>query len=183
MLQPTVRLLLAASVLCAASRAAVIYDFSGVVSMFGTAETFRYTSPSFIINDTFVPASALDLCSTGQGLPCFGVNFLPSGPDTPQHYPELTFQISNPDNSVGTVFYYFPLGSSFAAYGALTTVPTLGNTGSLTIAATVPEPSTAFPAVVGLVLIVMFCRRLFRTNASIRDHFYAAQKHRVSDEV
>ena len=118
-----------------------------------------------------IPLSAtlISICectrsSTIWILPCFGVNFLPSGPDTPQHYPELTFQISNPDNSVGTVFYYFPLGSSFGANGTLTTVPTLGNTGTLTIAAAVPEPSTAFPAFVGLVvsLGVRFCLKLFR---------------------
>jgi hypothetical protein len=153
-LEAVVRLALAATIVCAASHAEVIYDFSGIVNMFGAAESFRYTSPAFIASDTFVPAFALDSCSTGQSLPCFGVNFLPSGPDTPQHYPELTFQIRNPDNSVGTVFYYFPLGSSFAAYGTLTNVPSLGNTGTLTISAPVPEPSNAFAVVLGALVLI-----------------------------
>jgi hypothetical protein len=147
--------------LCAASHAAVIYDFSGVVNFTGEAEVFRYTAPMFIAADTFVPASALDTCSTGQGLPCFGVNFLPTGPDTPQHYPELTFQIRNPDNSVGTVFYYFPLGSSFEASGVLTTVSFLGNEGRLAIA-NVPEPSEALTLgflVVAALFLRPHCRR------------------------
>ncbi len=92
------RFLFGTVVLCAtAQAAAVIYDFSGTVNFIGAVELFRYTAPAFITADTFIPASALDLCSTGQMLPCFGVNFLPSGPDTPQHYLELTFQILNPD--------------------------------------------------------------------------------------
>ena len=152
------RLLLAFTTLCAASHAAVIYDFSGVVNFTGAVEVFRYTAPMFIAADTFVPESALDSCSTGQVLPCFGVNFLPSGPDTPQHYPELTFQIRNPDNSVGTVFYYFPLGSSFEAFGVLTTVSFLGNEGTLAIA-NVPEPSEALPLIAGfLVVAALFLR-------------------------
>jgi hypothetical protein len=144
--------------LCASSHAAVIYNFSGVVNFTGAVEVFRYAAPTFIAADTFIPASALDSCSTGQGLPCFGVNFLPSGPDTPQHYPELTFQITNPDNSVGTVFYYFPLGSSFAAFGVLSTVPFLGNEGTLAIA-DVPEPSTAVALLIGsIVVAALFLR-------------------------
>ena len=127
------RLLFVSVVSCATAHASVIYDFSGNVNFIGAVELFRYTAPAFITADIFIPVSALDLCSTGQTLPCFGVNFLPSGPDTPQHYPELTFQTRNPDNSVGTVFYYFPLGSSFAAYGRLTNVPSLGNEGALTV--------------------------------------------------
>jgi len=146
------RLLFATDVLCATAQAAAIYVFSGRVNFVGAVELFRYTAPAFITADTFIPASALDLCSTGQMLTCFGVNFLPSGPDTPQHYPELTFQILNPDNSVGTVFYYFPLGSSFAAYGTLTNVPSLGNAGTLTISA--PEPSTAFTLLIGFLTVV-----------------------------
>lgn len=145
------RLLFATVVLFATADAATVYDFSGSVSFFGVVESFRYTAPAFVTADTFIPASALDLCSTGQMLPCFGVNFLPSGPDTPQHYPELTFQIRNPDNSVGTVFYYFSLGSSFAAYGTLTTVPSLGNAGTLTISP-VPEPSTALTLLIGVLI-------------------------------
>lgn len=159
------RLLFATVMLCATAQAAAIYDFSGRVNFIGAAvELFHYTAPAFITVDTFIPASALDLCSTGQMLPCFGVNFLPSGPDTPQHDPELTFQIRNPDNSVGTVFYYFPLGSSFAAYGTLTNVPSLGNAGTLTVSS-VPEPSTALTLSIGLLGVVAaflnewaFCR-------------------------
>jgi len=82
------RLLFATVLLCAAAQAAVIYDFSGRVNFTGEVELFLYTTPAFITDDTFIPASALDLCSTGQMLPCFGVNFLSSGPDTPQYYPE-----------------------------------------------------------------------------------------------
>ena len=155
MLQAAVRLVLVVFAVCAASRADVIYDFSGTDAVFGFVQMFRYTSPAFISADTFVPASALDSCSTGQGLPCFGVNFLPSGPDTPQHYPELTFQIANPNNTVGTDFYYFPLGTSFAAYGTLTTF--FGNSGTLTVSP-VPEPSYAFGIVLG-ILVLLFARR------------------------
>ena len=70
--------MLAAAALCAASRAEVIYDFSGTTALFAFAEKFTYTSPAFIAVDTFVAASALDSCSTGQSLSCFGVNFLPA---------------------------------------------------------------------------------------------------------
>ena len=149
MLQAAFRLALALFAVCAASRAEVIYDFSGTVAIFGYVETFRYTSPVFISADTFVPASVLDSCSTGQSLPCFGVNFLPSGPDTPQRYPELTFQITNPNNTVATAFYYFPSGSSFAAYGTLTTFS--GNSGTLAVSP-VPEPSYAFGIVLGILV-------------------------------
>jgi PEP-CTERM motif len=135
-----------------------LYDFSGRVNFIGAVELFRYTAPAFITADAFIPASALDLCSTGQMLPCFGVNFLPSGPDTPQHYPELTFQTRNPDNSVGIVFYYFPLGSSFAAYGTLTNAPSLGNAGTVTVSA-VPEPSTALTLSIGLLGVVAAFRK------------------------
>jgi hypothetical protein len=144
---------LAVFAVCAASRADVIYDFSGTDALFGFVQMFRYTSPAFISADTFVPAAALDSCSTGQALPCFGVNFLPSGPDTPQHFPELTFQTKNPDNSVGTNFYFFPLGSSFAAYGTLTTF--FGNSGTLTVS---PEPSSALGILLG-ILVLLFARR------------------------
>jgi len=149
---PTARIVFASSTLCLAAHTAVIYNFSGTENFFGTSEVFQYTAPTLIAADTFIPASALDSCSTGQSLPCFGVNFLPSGPDTPQHYPELTFQIANPDNSVGTVFYYFPLGSSFDAFGVLTTVPFLGNVGVLTIA-DAPEPP-ALNLLVGLLIVM-----------------------------
>jgi hypothetical protein len=105
-LQAAVRLVLAVFAVCAASRADVIYDFSGTVAIFGYVEMFRYTSPAFISADTFVPASVLDSCSTGQSLPCFGVNFLPSGPDTSQHYPELTFQSrTTPCRLLSTTFH------------------------------------------------------------------------------
>jgi len=146
------KLFLVSIMLCASSHAAVIYNFSGVVNFTGAVEVFRYAAPTFIAADTFIPASALDSCSTGQGLPCFGVNFLPSGPDTPQHYPELTFQIANPDNSVATAFYYFPLGSSFATYGTLATF--FGNSGTLTVSP-VPEPSYGFGVVFGTLLFLV----------------------------
>lgn len=103
-------------------------------------------------------------------LPCFGVNFLPSGPDTAQHYPELTFQIRNPDNSVGTVFYYFPLGSSFAACGTLTNVPSLGNAGTLTVSA-VPEPSTTLTVSIGLLgVIAAFLRSRGHGKGALRGY-------------
>ena len=152
MLQASFRLVLALFAVSAASGAAVTYDFSGTLAIFGYVETFRYTSLAFISADTFVPASLLDSCSTGQSLPCFGVNFLPSGPDTLQHYPELTFQIANPDNSVATAFYYFPLGSSFATYGTLATF--FGNSGTLTVSP-VPEPSYGFGVVFGTLLFLV----------------------------
>jgi hypothetical protein len=131
--------------------AGVIYDFSGVVSMFGTKQIFRYTAQQFVTTDTFVPAAALDLCTSGGLAPCFGVNFLGSGPDTTQHYPELTFQTLNPGGSLGTTFYYFPLDVSFAKFGSLSTVSSLGNTGTLTIAP-IPEPATGLMLMGGLIV-------------------------------
>jgi hypothetical protein len=177
------RLLFASVVSCATAHAAVIYDFSGNVNFIGAVELFRYTAPVFITADIFIPLSALDLCSTGQALPCFGVNFLPSGPDTPQHYPELTFQTRNPDNSVGTVFYYFPLGSSFAAYGTLTNVPSLGNEGALTVS-TVPEPSTALTLLIGVLAVVaLFFRSLCRNTWHGRATSWTASMPSISSHV
>ena len=150
-----VRLLFSTFVLGASAQASVIYDFSGTLSSFGIAESFRYTAPDLITADTFVPASAFDRCSTGQTQTCLGANFLGSGPDTAQRYPELTFQSRNPDNSVGTVFYYFPLGSSFATYGTLSTV--LVNPGSLTVSA-VPEPATELTVLIGALILVLRVR-------------------------
>lgn len=138
---------------------AVIYEFSGVVNMLGTGQVFHYTAPSFITADTFVPASAMDACANQGGfvLPCYGVDFLVSGPDTPQHYPELTFDTLNPDSSIGKIFYYFPLGTSFAAAGTLENVPTIGNRGTLTISeaipVTIPEPATVFVGCIAAALI------------------------------
>jgi hypothetical protein len=163
--------------LCVASGclvpAAVIYEFSGTVNMIGTTQMFRYTTPNIITSDTFVPASALDMCSNqgGGSLPCFGVNFLPSGPDTPQHYPELLFKTLNPDASVGIIFYYFPLGSTFATVGALTNVPTLGNSGTLrisdTAAVAIPEPATGVTVLLAGLASLGLCRDLRRRRRTL----------------
>jgi hypothetical protein len=117
----------------------IVYEFSGGDASFPGTAAFEYTSPSFVTADLSVPASALDSCELSGAImgPCFAVNFFPSGPDIPTHNPELTFQTA-PDGVVGTLFYYFPLGSSFATLGTLTAS---GNPGSLTISET-PEPSS-----------------------------------------
>jgi hypothetical protein len=141
---------------------AVIYDFSGVVNMFGTNQSFRYASADFITADVFVPAAALDDCVNEGFTPCFGVEFLPSGPDTPEHFPELKFQTANPDGSIGSIFYYFPLGTGFAAAGTFATVPSLGNAGTLSITA-VPEPgSWPAGAVAALAILSASARRRTR---------------------
>jgi hypothetical protein len=133
--------------------------------MLGTGQAFRYTAPAFIVSDTFVPASSMDTCANQGGfvLPCFGANFLPSGPDTAEHYPELIFETLNPDSSIGKIFYYFPLGSSFAATGTLTNVPTIGNRGTLTISetapVTIPEPAPGASLIVGWVAATLVARR------------------------
>ena len=128
--------------------------------MLGTEQVFRYTATSFITGDTFVPASEMDICANSGSfsLPCYGVDFLPSGPHTTEHYPELLFQTLNPDSSIGSIFYYFPPGATFSSVGTLTNVPTLGNAGTLTISeaapVAVPEPApglTVLP-VVGFTL-------------------------------
>jgi hypothetical protein len=140
--------------------------------MFGTTQVFRYTAPTFITSDTFVPASELDTCANQDALslPCFGIDFLPSGPDTPEHYPELVFQTLNPDSSVGSVFYYFALGSSFAAPGTLTNVPDLGNAGVLTITETtpvaIPEPATGSTLFLAGVALLLWRRRSRNLRAS-----------------
>ena len=149
------RLLFSALLLGVAAEASVIYDFSGTVSFFGIAESFRYTAPNYITADTFVPASSFERCSTGQTQPCFGAMFFVLGPDSVQHYPELTFQIRNADNSVGTVFYYFPVGNSFASNGTLSTI--LANPGTLTISAA-PEPATGLILLVGAFIFVRWGR-------------------------
>jgi hypothetical protein len=75
------------------------------------AESFRYTSPAFITADTFIPGSTLDLCSTALGkCTVLWRELLSPGPDTLQHYPELTFQIRNPDNSRGNHFLLLSIG-------------------------------------------------------------------------
>jgi hypothetical protein len=91
--------------------------------------------------DTSIPASALDFCEASgftNSATCYAVNLFPSGPDIPAHTPELTFQLVQ-DGSVGTLYYYFPSDSSFAAFGTLTA--NFGNTGTLRISDT-PEPPT-----------------------------------------
>jgi hypothetical protein len=65
---------------------------------------------------------------------------------------------------VSTLFYYFPLGSSFATLGTLTTVS--GNLGSLTITQT-PEPSS------GLLVLSVVALLGFTTQCvpgAIRQH-------------
>ena len=163
------RILLASTVLCLVSNriaaADVVYDFSGKVTFLVTMQNFQYTAPTFITTDVFIPASALDFCTSGPPIqPCFGVNFLPSGPDSAQHYPEITFQTTNPDSSIGTVFYYFPLGS-FSDYGTTAAVSFLGNAGTLTTSA-VPEPSSGVTALLGALMVVLLA--LYRSRNGAR---------------
>lgn len=145
----------------ALARGSVIYEFAGLANMYGTPQVFRYTAPDFITTDTFVPASALDMCTSNKGgysFPCFGVSFLPSGPDTIEHYPEILFEILNPDSSVGILYYYLPLGSSFGIPGTLTNYQPYGNPGTLTITQSsiaIPEPATGpIMFLVGMALLL-----------------------------
>lgn len=151
------RVVLALAALSLPSCAATIfYDFSGTEVFPSYTLQFHYTSSAFITTDTFIPASTLDSCSTTPALPCFGVNLLPSGPDSVQHFPEISFQVTNPDHSLGTFFFYFPLGSSFATTG---TIAAMGGAGTLVISSSVPEPTTGLLLTGGLA-IVAFCPRL-----------------------
>jgi hypothetical protein len=138
------------------ARADVIYNFSGGSIFPGTA-AFQYTSPNFVTADLSVPASALDSCEVSGTImgPCFAVNFFPSGPDIPTHNPEITFQTA-PNGVVGTLFYYFPLGTNFATVGTLTT--DFGIAGTLTITQT-PEPSSGL-LVLSVVALLWFTTRL-----------------------
>jgi len=153
----TTRALLTLTLLCLPSGASTIfYDFSGTSVVPSYTLQFQYTSLGFITADTFIPASALDSCSAPP-LPCYGVNFLPSGPDTPQHYPELTFQLLNPDNSVGTFFFYLPPGSSFATVGTITS--SIGISGTLVIS-DVPEPTSGLLVLAGGLPMVALLPKL-----------------------
>jgi hypothetical protein len=118
--------------------------------------------------DTSIPASALDFCEASgftNSATCYAVNLFPSGPDIPAHTPELTFQLVQ-DGSVGTLYYYFPSDSSFAAFGTLTA--NFGNTGTLRISDT-PEPPTGL-----LVLPIGFLHlpyaRSCRADLGSRSH-------------
>ena len=152
------RVVLALAALCLPSGAATIfYDFSGTEVFPSYTLQFHYTSSAFITTDTFIPASALDSCSTTPALPCFGVSFLPSGPDSVQHFPEISFQVTNPDHSLGTCLFYFPLGSSFATPG---TIVAMGGAGTLAISSGVPEPTTGLLLLTGGLVIGAFYPRL-----------------------
>ena len=120
-----------------------IYTFSGFLGLPGGAtQSFSYTAPGFITQDTFVPASALSQCSTGYSATCLGINFLVSSPGWgagPGHVVQIAFMdgVVNPN-------YYFPL-AAFTASGTYTTVFFDGaNPGTLTVTQVVPEPSTGF---------------------------------------
>ena len=149
-------LLLVVSSTCAAT---VIYDFGGTVNMTGNDQSFRYTAPSFISADTFVPASAMDSCDSGMITPCFGIQFFVAGPDAPGNLPEMIFDMQNPDSSIGKIFYYFPAGSNFATYGTLDTHPLYGNNGNLTVSAPVPEPVTGVTLLLGIAVLGLLGRR------------------------
>ena len=90
-----------------------IYAFSGNITPYyflptGAAQSFTYTAPSLITQDTFVPVSTLSECSTGYYATCGGINFLPSSPS--YGVPGQVLQIDFVDGAVNPI-YYFPLGA------------------------------------------------------------------------
>lgn len=153
--RPTVPAVILLLVVSSPVTAAVIYDFTGVVNMFGNHQSFRYTAPSLITADTFVPAPAMDSCNSGMISPCFGIQFFIAGPDAPGSLPEMLFESLNPDHSIGKVFYFFPAGSSFGSYGTLNTHPLYGNNGALSISAPVPEPMTGATLALGIAALAL----------------------------
>jgi hypothetical protein len=137
--------------LAVSARADVIYDFSGTEALFPGTESFQYTAPNFITADISIPGSSLDFCTVSGTLapPCDIVNFFISGPDSPQHYPEIAFE-TGPTGVPSILDYYFPSGN----FGQAGTIQSpLGNTATLTIASvpSVPEPSSLV-----LLLVAIF---------------------------
>lgn len=152
-----------------------IYTFSGNITPYyflptGAAQSFTYTAPSLITQDTFVPASALSECSTGYYATCGGINFLPSSPG--YGVPGQVVQIAFSDGVVNPN-YYFPL-VAFTVPGTYSTIDYQGaNTGTLIVTNTAtqtPEPGSAmllmFP-LAGLVL-AMLLKNLTRAHLRVR---------------
>jgi len=117
----------------------VVYNFSGTEALFPGTESFQYTAPNFITADISIPGSSLDFCTVSGTLvpPCDVVNFFISGPDSPQHFPQIAFE-TGPTGLASILDYYFPSGS-FGEAGTIQSPS--GNTATLTIT-TVPEPSS-----------------------------------------
>jgi len=133
------------------------YVFSGNITPYyflpsGAAQSFSYTAPDFIAQDTFVPASSLSECSTGYNATCGGIGFLPSSPGF--GIPGQVVQIAFMDGVVNP-YYYFPL-AAFTVDGTYSAVVFPGaNTGTLTVTstATTPEPGTILLLAGSLVLL------------------------------
>jgi len=152
-----------------------IYAFSGNITPYyflptGAAQSFTYTAPSLITQDTFVPVSTLSECSTGYYATCGGINFLPSSPG--YGVPGQVVQIAFSDGVVNPN-YYFPL-VAFTVPGTYSTIDYQGaNTGTLIVTNTAtqtPEPGSAmllmFP-LAGLVL-AMLLKNLTRAHLRVR---------------
>jgi hypothetical protein len=135
----------------------VEYTFTSQFSD-GTVRGFQYIAPTFITSDVYINAASMVSCTTSGPFigPCEEVGILPSGPDDPQHHPELVF--GTPGLSI---YYYFPFGS-FSAFGQYSQVYNF-NPAQLVITdvpTPIPEPSTVLLLCMGLVgLFAWFHRR------------------------
>ncbi len=119
--------------------ASVVYEFSGVSEgIFGpgifVAQSFTYTSPSFITSDLTVPAASLDACATALET-CVSVKFYPVSP-----FLAGQAMIDFATDTTGT-FYYLPLGA--LSIPGVHPVE-VAHSGTLTVSVTgvVPEPDS-----------------------------------------
>jgi PEP-CTERM motif len=132
----------------------VEYTFTSQLSD-GTVRSFQYIAPTFITSDVYINAASMVSCTT-SGLfigPCVAVGILPSGPDDPQHHPEIIF------GTPGLVLdFYFPYGS-FSAFGQYSEVYNFNPAQLVITDVPTPEPSTALLLCVGLVGLFAWSHR------------------------
>ena len=133
----------------------VEYTFTSQFSD-GTVRSFQYIAPTFITSDVYINAASMVSCTTSGPIgPCAVVGILPSGPDDPQHHPEISFGTPGLVND-----FYFPHGS-FSAFGQYSEVYNL-NPAQLVITdvpTPISEPSTVLLLCMGLVGLFAWSHR------------------------